>query len=175
MPDSAAPARPFSRADLFAFLDRLGIAHQTVEHPPLHTVEESQALRGAIPGAHVKNLFVKDKKSRVFIITAREDAKLDLKRVHEAIGASGRVSFCSGDQLEALWGVKPGSVTPLGAVNDPEHRVTMVLEKALLDDDPINMHPLENTATTTIARADLLKFLEATGHAPLIVDLPLAE
>jgi Ala-tRNA(Pro) deacylase len=165
---------PFSRVDLFAFLDRLGIAHRTVEHPPLFTVEESQALRGSIPGGHVKNLFVKDKKSRVFLITCREDARLDLKRVHEAIGASGRLSFCSGEQLEAMWGVKPGSVTPLGAINDPQHQVTMVLEKALMALDLINLHPLENTATTAISAVDLMKFLAATGHQPLIVDLPLS-
>jgi Ala-tRNA(Pro) deacylase len=166
---------PASRADLFAFLDKLGIRHSTIEHPPLHTVEESQALRGEIAGGHSKNLFVKDKKSRVFIVTAREDARLDLKRIHEAIGASGRVSFCPGEQLEALWGVKPGSVTPFGAINDPEGKVTVVLEKALTEMDPVNFHPLENTATTTIRAADLLAFLRATGHEPLIVDLPIAE
>jgi Ala-tRNA(Pro) deacylase len=165
---------PASRADLFAYLDRLGIAHSTIEHPPLHTVEESQALRGEIPGGHSKNLFVKDKKSRVFIVTAREDARLDLKRLHEAIGASGRVSFCPGDQLEALWGVRPGSVTPFGAINDPDGKVTVVVEKALIQMDPVNFHPLENTATTTLSAAGLLAFLRATGHEPLIVDLPLA-
>lgn len=166
---------PATRADLFATLDRLGIAHSTVEHEPLFTVEESQRLRGQIPGGHVKNLFVKDKKSRVFCITMREEAKADLKRMHEAIGASGRVSFCPGEQLEALWGVRPGSVTPFGAVNDPDGAVTVVLEKALMALDPINLHPLENTATTAIAAADLLVFLRATGHEPLILDLPLAE
>lgn len=164
---------PASRADLFTYLDRLGIAHATVEHPPLFTVEESQALRGTIPGGHAKNLFVKDKKSRLFLISAREDARLDLKRIHEAIGASGRVSFGSGEQLEAVWGVKPGSVTPFGAVNDPDGRVTVVLERALVAMDPLNFHPLENTATTTIASADLVRFLEAAGHPPVIADLPV--
>ncbi len=105
----------------------------------------------------------------------REEAKIDLKRVHEVIGASGRVSFCQGEQLEALWGVKPGSVTPFGAINDPDGHVQVVLEKALMDMDPLNFHPLENTATTTIRAADLLTFLRATGHEPRILDLPLAE
>ncbi len=166
---------PATRQDLFDTLDRLGIAHATVEHEPLFTVEESQRLRGVIAGGHSKNLFVKDKKSRVFIITVREEAKIDLKRVHEVIGASGRVSFCSGEQLEALWGVKPGSVTPFGAINDSDGVVQVVLEAALMAMDPLNFHPLENTATTTIRAADLVTFLRATGHEPRILDLPLAE
>lgn len=165
---------PTTTDALFAYLDSLSIPHRTVEHPPLFTVEESQGLRGDIPGGHSKNLFVKDKKSRLFLITAREDARLDLKAVHTAIGASGRVSFGSGELLEEVWGVKPGSVTPFGAINDSERRVTVVLEKALMAFDPVNFHPLRNTATTSIAPADLIRFLTATGHAPLVTDLPLA-
>jgi Ala-tRNA(Pro) deacylase len=161
--------------DVFALLDELGIPHSTVSHPPLHTVEESQSLRGVIPGGHSKNLFVKDKKSRLFLITAREEARLDLKRVHEAIGGSGRVSFGSGELLEEVWGVKPGSVTPFGAINDREGRVTVVLERALLDADPVNFHPLVNTATTSLPPDGIVAFLRATGHEPLIVDLPVTE
>ncbi|BBE73704.1 prolyl-tRNA synthetase associated domain-containing protein [Oharaeibacter diazotrophicus] len=166
---------PLSRDDLFAHLDRLGIAHATIEHEPLFTVEESKRLRGTIPGAHVKNLFVKDKKSRVFCVTLREEAKIDLKRLHEVIGASGRVSFCSGEQLEAMWGVKPGSVTPFGAINDTDGLVTVVLEKTMMAMDPLNFHPLVNTATTAISAADLLVFLRSTGHEPMILDLPVTE
>jgi Ala-tRNA(Pro) deacylase len=165
---------PASPADLFALLDRLAVPHRTVEHAPLFTVEESQSLRGEIPGGHSKNLFVKDKKSRLFLITAREDARLDLKRVHEAIGGSGRVSFGSGDLLEEVWGVKPGSVTPFGAINDTTGRVQVVLERALLDQDPVNFHPLVNTATTSLSAEGLLTFLKSCGHTPMIVDLPLA-
>ncbi|ODN70896.1 prolyl-tRNA synthetase associated domain-containing protein [Methylobrevis pamukkalensis] len=164
-----------SRADLFAFLDTLGIAHATVEHPPLHTVEESRALRGELPGGHAKNLLVKDKKSRVFLVVAREDLPLDLKRLHGVIGAQGRVSFCSADQMWDLLGVKPGSVTPFGVINDTAHAVTVVLDAGLVALDPQNFHPLENTATTTIARDDLLRFLEAAGHTPVITELPLQE
>jgi Ala-tRNA(Pro) deacylase len=138
-------------------------------------VEESQSLRGQIPGGHSKNLFVKDKKSRIFCVTVREDARVDLKRLHETIGASGRVSFCSGDQLEEVWGVKPGSVTPFGAINDEAGRVTVVLERALIEQTPVNFHPLINTATTTLQPNDLIAFLNATGHAPLILDLPSLE
>ncbi|HUG63341.1 MAG TPA: YbaK/EbsC family protein [Methylomirabilota bacterium] len=137
-------------------------------------MEESQGLRGAIDGGHSKNLFVKDKKSRLFLITAREDARLDLKRVHEAIGGSGRVSFGSGDLLEAVWGVQPGSVTPFGAINDAAGQVTVVLERALMAFYPVNFHPLVNTATTSLSPDGLLAFLRFTGHDPLVIDLPLA-
>jgi Ala-tRNA(Pro) deacylase len=165
---------PATPADIFALLDRLGVPHSTVDHPALFTVEESRALRGEIAGGHSKNLFVKDKKSRLFLVTAREDAALDLKRLHEAIGGSGRVSFGSGELLDEVWGVLPGSVTPFGAINDTAGRVTVVLEKALMAMDPVNFHPLVNTATTSLPAPGLLAFLRATGHEPLVMDLPLA-
>lgn len=157
--------------DLLAFLGNLGIACETVEHPPLHTVEESRALRGPIPGGHSKNLLVKDKKSRLFLLTLGEDTPIDLKRVHEKIGASGRVSFGSAELLEEAWGVRPGAVTPFGAINDTAGRVTVVLDKELMAHDRLNFHPLVNTRTTGLASADLLKFLRATGHDPLVVSL----
>lgn len=160
---------PFTPQDLFAYLDQLGIAHQTVEHPPLFTVEDSQALRGSIPGAHIKNLFVKDKKGRLFLLVAEEEARIDLKKVHELIGAQGRVSFGSAEQLEAVWGVKPGAVTPFGAVNDRDGLVTVVLEATLMRDARINAHPLVNTMTTGVSREGLLAFLSAAGHEPAIV------
>ena len=116
---------PATFDDLIAYLDSLGVASTTVEHPPLHTVEESRALRGEIPGGHVKNLFVKDKKSRLFLLVLGEDTPIDLKRAHERIGAQGRVSFGSAELLEEVWGVKPGAVTPFGAINDAEGRVTV--------------------------------------------------
>jgi Ala-tRNA(Pro) deacylase len=160
---------PATPQDLFAFLDTLAIAHETVTHPALFTVEDSQKLRGEIPGGHTKNLFVKDKKSRLFLLVAQEDATIDLKRVHEAIGAQGRVSFGSGELLEEVWGVKPGAVTPFGALNDKDGRVAVVLEAGLMAHARLNFHPLVNTQTTGLAAADLVRFLEATGHAPQIV------
>ncbi|WP_099557535.1 prolyl-tRNA synthetase associated domain-containing protein [Hartmannibacter diazotrophicus] len=166
---------PKTRADLFAYLDDLGIGHATIEHPPLHTVEESRELRGELAGGHAKNLLVKDKKSRVFLIVAREDLPVDLKRVHGLIGGQGRVSFCSAEQMGELLGVKPGSVTPFGVINDTEKAVTVVLDAGLVAFDPLNFHPMENVATTTIASDDLFKFLRATGHEPVVVELPVAE
>jgi Ala-tRNA(Pro) deacylase len=162
---------PASSEDLLAYLSDLGVATWTVEHPPLFTVEESQALRGEIPGGHTKNLFVKDKKGRLFLLVLGEETEVDLKRVHERIGGQGRVSFGSAELLEQVWGVRPGAVTPFGAINDSEGRVSVVLDEAMMAHERLNFHPLVNTRTTGLASADLVKFLRATGHEPLIVSL----
>lgn len=162
---------PATPEDLIAFLDRLEVASETTEHPALHTVEESQTLRGQIPGGHAKNLFVKDKKSRLFLLTLGEDTPIDLKRVHERIGASGRVSFGSAELLEEVWGVRPGAVTPFGAINDRDGRVTVVLDQGLLAHSRVNFHPLVNTRTTGLSPDGLLKFLRATRHEPIVADL----
>ena len=154
-------------ADLFAFLDRLGIAHRTVEHAPLFSVEQSRALRGQIPGGHTKNLFLKDKKGALFLVTTLEDARIELKRLHHRFG-SGRFSFGSADLLRSALGVEPGSVSPFGAINDTAGAVTVVLDAAMLEHASLNYHPLVNTMTTTIARDDLIRFLQATGHTPRI-------
>jgi len=162
---------PATPQELLAFLDHLGVDHETIEHPPLHTVEESRASRGEIPGGHSKNLFVKDKKSRLFLLTLGEDTPIDLKRVHEKIGASGRVSFGSADLLEEVWGVRPGAVTPFGAINDKTARVTVVLDSELMAHARVNFHPLVNTQTTGLSSEGLLTFLRATGHAPFVTSL----
>lgn len=166
---------PATPQDLIAYLDGLGVETETVEHPPLHTVEESQSLRGQIPGGHSKNLFVKDKKSRLYLLTLGEETPIDLKKVHEKIGGSGRVSFGSGELLEEVWGVKPGAVTPFGAINDKAGRVTVVLDTGLMSHPRVNFHPLVNTRTTGLSPDGLLKFLRATGHEPLLVDLKAVE
>ena len=158
------PARP---EDLFAFLDRLGIAHPTVAHPPLFTVEQSQALRGRIPGGHSKNLFLKDKSGRLFLLVLLEDARVDLKTLPATLGSS-RLSFGSADLLRETLGVEPGSVTPFALLNDGEARVTPVLDQAMMTHEVLNYHPLVNTMTTSIRAGDLLKFVAATGHSPLI-------
>ena len=159
---------PATPDDLFAFLDRLGIAHTTVSHPALFTVEQSQSLRGQIPGGHTKNLFLRDKRGTFFLVVAREDAAIVLKDLHRRLGASGRFSFGSAQAMGELLGVVPGSVTPFAAINDTTGEVTVVLDRAMLDDDVLNFHPLVNTMTTSISKADLLKFLAATGHEPRV-------
>jgi Ala-tRNA(Pro) deacylase len=162
---------PASPEDLLAYLTSLGVETKTIDHPPLRTVEDSQALRGDIPGGHSKNLFLKDKKGRLFLLVLEEDAVLDLKRAPKAFGAFGRVSFGPSELLEEVWGVKPGAVTPFGAINDPQGRVTVVLDEAMMRHERLNFHPLVNTRTTGLKSADLVKFLRATGHEPLIAAL----
>ncbi len=162
---------PASPEELLAFLENLGVATETVEHPPLFTVEDSQTLRGEILGGHTKNLFVKDKKGRLFLLVLGEETVVDLKRVHESIGGQGRVSFGSAELLEEVWGVKPGAVTPFGAINDREAKVTVVLDAGMMRHERLNFHPLVNTRTTGLAARDLLVFLRATRHEPVIVEL----
>ena len=159
------------RAELFDYLRKLGIETTTMEHPPLHSVSESQSLRGEIVGGHTKNLFLKDKKGRIFLVVAEESSAIDLKGLHRQIGGSGRLSFACPDQMMALLGVTPGSVTAFGVINDTDGRVTVVLDEGLLMHDMVNCHPLTNTATTTLATADLMAFLKSTGHEPLLLKL----
>jgi Ala-tRNA(Pro) deacylase len=160
---------PATPEELFATLDRLRIAHSTVTHPPLFTVEQSQALRGTIPGGHTKNLFLKDKKDALFLVTALEDAAIDLKSLHRRLRASGRFSFGSADAMLDTLGVAPGAVTPFGVMNDTSGRVTVVLDEELMRHTTVNAHPLVNTMTTSIGRDDLVRFLKSTGHQPRIV------
>jgi Ala-tRNA(Pro) deacylase len=165
---------PATPEELFAFLERLGISTSTVEHEAMFTVAESSALRSETLGAHTRNLFVKDKKGRLFLLVLGAYTPIELKRTHERLGAQGRLSFAPGEQLEEAWGVKPGSVTPLGALNDRDIRVTVVLDTAMMAEETLSFHPLVNTRTTTLASADLVTFLRATGHEPVIIPLGAA-
>jgi len=155
---------PATPDDLFAFLDKLGIAHQTVQHPALFTVEQSRSLRGQIAGGHTKNLFLKDKRGALFLVVASEDAAIELKSLHRLLGASGRFSFGSAELMREKLGVEPGSVTPFAALNDTTGQVTIVLDAAMMAHATLNFHPLVNTMTTAIGRDDLVRFLAATGH-----------
>lgn len=155
-----------------ALIRSLQIAATTVEHPPLYTVEESQALRGEIAGAHTKNLFLKDKGSNLYLVTAEESSPLDLKVLDKVIGAKGRLSFGSAEQLQAVLGILPGSVSPLALVNDREAKVRFILEEKLAAAEIINVHPLVNTMTTSLTIADLRRYIEATGHSVTAMALP---
>ena len=152
-----------TRPDLLARLDALGIAHRTWDHPAFHTVEESSALGAHIPGAHVKNLFLKCEKGPLVLFTALHHARIDLKALAPAIGLK-RFSFGKPDLLREVLGVQPGSVTPFALMNDTGRRVRFLLDDAILDHELVAAHPLVNTATTVIATADLLRFARATGH-----------
>jgi Ala-tRNA(Pro) deacylase len=157
---------PKTPAELFAALEALNIPYRTVHHPPLFTVEQSRELRGQIPGGHTKNLFLRDKKDTIYLVVAEEDAEIDLRGLHRLLGASGRFSFGSPELLREVLGVEPGSVSPFGAINDTEYRVTVVLDHQMMRHETLNYHPLDNRMTTAIAREDLIRFLRWTGHEP---------
>src|SRR5437763_3683079 len=124
---------PASPDDLLAFVASLEIATETVKHPPLFTVEQSRSLRGQIPGGHTKNLFLRDKKYAIYLVVTLEDADIDLKGLHRRLGANGRFSFGSSDLLREVLGVEPGAVTPFGAINDAEGRVSVILDAAMME------------------------------------------
>ena len=161
-----------SPSELLDRLTALGISHETHEHEAVFTVAESKNVKETIPGSHSKNLFLKDKKSRLFLVVAAHDTDIDLKRLHDTLGASGRLSFGSAEQLRAILGVEPGSVTPFAAINDRGSEVTVILDQRLADAERVNFHPLVNTMTTGLAPDDLLAFLRSTGHEARICRLP---
>lgn len=162
---------PATDAELFARLDAMGIAHRTYAHAPVFTVEESQSVCAHIPGGHTKNLFLKDRKGGLWLVVAREELRIDLNALAREMGVA-RFSFGSADLLMAALGVPPGSVTPFSLINDPDIRVQVVLDDAMLALNPLNFHPLRNDRTTAVTPDDLLKFIRATGHEPRIAKLP---
>jgi Ala-tRNA(Pro) deacylase len=157
---------PATEDDLFARFDALGIKHTTTRHRPVFTVEEGADLKAQMPGGHSKNLFLKDKKGALFLLCALGDSAIDLNAVSRVLGA-GRFSFGSAERLKEYLGVEPGSVTIFALINDPERRVTLILDEGLLAHDPVNFHPLKNDATTAISPADLLKFIASLGREPI--------
>lgn len=161
-----------SPQQLFVRLDALGLGHRTVGHAPVFTVEQARARRGELPGHHIKNLFLRNKKEEMWLVVALEDRTVDLKRLGEVLGA-GRLSFGSPERLRRHLGVEPGSVTPFALVNDTAHRVRLALDRGLAEGGPINAHPLVNTMTTAISPADLQRFFAATGHLSRWLDFPL--
>ncbi len=164
------PTEPaFDRDRLLDWMAANDIAQTTHDHPAVFRVEEGLELKASMPGAHTKNLFLKDKKGRLWLISARQDTVVDLKRADKWIG-SARLSFGNEALLYETLGVRPGSVTALGLINDPDQGVTFILDKALWDADIVNFHPLTNTATTALAQADFRRFLSLIGREPMVVD-----
>jgi Ala-tRNA(Pro) deacylase len=158
--------------ELFKRLEALDIQTETITHPAVFTVDEARKHRpGDQSGAHIKNLFLRNKKKKMWLVVAREDLPIDLKALGAAIGA-GRVSFGSPDRLDQYLGVKPGSVTPFAVINDEEGVVEVVFDRAIFDSELVHCHPLVNTMTTAIKGNDLLRFLRDTGHEPRLVDIP---
>lgn len=167
MTDPAPSA--FDRDRLLSWFTRQGLEAVTHDHPPVFRVEEGLEIKAAMPGAHTKNLFLKDKKQRLWLISARQDTVIDLKTAHRLIGAD-RLSFGNETLMQETLGVRPGSVTAFGLINDVGRRVTMVLDQRLAGADIVNFHPLTNTATTAMSQPDFRRFLAMVDHPPLIVD-----
>ena len=160
---------PHDRQSLLAVLAERGIGHTTHDHPAVFRVEEGQALKAAMPGAHTKNLFLKDKKGRLWLISARQDTVIDLKAAPKRIG-SDRLSFGNEALMWETLGVRPGSVTALGLINDVDRRVTFVLDRRLWEADVVNFHPLTNTATTALTQDGFRRFLDAIGREAMVVE-----
>jgi len=158
-----------TKDELFELLDRIGADHATTEHEAVFRVGEGEELKAAIPGAHTKNLFLKDAKGQLWLISAEGHAVIDLKRLHTVIG-SARLSFGSAELMQEVLGVTPGSVTAFALANDRGRRVRFVLDRTLAEAERVNFHPLTNTATTTISQAGFRNFLAAVGVEAMVVD-----
>ena len=159
----------FNRERLLEYLSEIGIAAETLDHPAVFTVGEGEGIKAALPGTHTKNLFLKDARDQLWLISAEGHAAIELKRLHLVIG-SGRLSFGKPELMMETLGVSPGSVTAFGLINDVGHRVRFVLDRTLAEAELVNFHPLTNTATTTVSGEGFKRFLAALGVTPLIVD-----
>ncbi len=158
-----------TRKELLARLDDLGIATTTSEHPPVFTVEEAQRHCAHLPGGHCKSLFLKDKKKRLWLVVTLDSRRVDLKALAKTLGAA-RLSFGQPELLYSTLGISPGSVTPFALINDREARVSVVLDRAMMELELLNYHPLNNDATTALAPQGLLTFIAWCGHTPQLVD-----
>ena len=140
-------------------LDKLKIKYEVVEHEPVHTMEDMDRLGLPAKGTLWKNLFLRDSKGkRHFLVTCDENKQVDLKALGRQLGA-GNVSFASEERLEKYLGLKQGSVSPFGLMNDTEHAVEFFIDKDLSRCKSLGIHPLDNTATVFLSFKDLDKFL----------------
>lgn len=161
---------PCTSDALLARLAELGIDAPTQDHEAVFTVNEAAALQHQQPGAHTKNLFLRNKKGRMWLVTVEAHRPVDLKALGQALGA-GRLSFGSEERLMAWLGLTAGSVTPLAVINDPTGAVTLAIDSDLLQADLVNVHPLTNTRTTALRPDDLVRFCAACDHDPILVQL----
>lgn len=161
---------PFYAQNLLDFMTHLGIGYELYNHAPVFTVEESHKIDQDIPGTHTRNLFLRDKKETMFLVTLRHDTLIDIKKLSTLLGA-GRLSFGSPERLWTYLGVKPGSVTPLSILNDTEGKVRLILEKGMMDSNLVNFHPLDNSMTVGMQPSELMTILEKQAITPHIMDL----
>jgi Ala-tRNA(Pro) deacylase len=162
-----------TRETLLARFAALKIYYTEYTHPAVFTVEEAKELRGELPGVHCKSLFLKAKGGRLFLLVCLEWRRMDMKALADLL-PSRRLSFGQPELLLEKLGVTPGSVTPFGAINDTGlegDRVTIVLDKQMLEATQVNYHPLINTATIGLSPESLQRFLVDCDHLPLILDL----
>jgi Ala-tRNA(Pro) deacylase len=162
---------PQTPADLLAHLEELGITTTTVSHDAVFTVEQAKAVRAEshLAGTHIKNLFLRNKKKKMWLVVVHEDRRVDLKALAQQLDA-GHLSFGSADRLMQYLGVEPGAVTPFGVINDEGCAVAVVLDERVVAADVVHCHPLANDQTTAIRVADLRTFLERCGHTPTVVN-----
>jgi Ala-tRNA(Pro) deacylase len=161
---------PFGKDELLRFVEEIGIDYTLHEHAPVFTAEEALSVVGHIPGVHCKNLFLKDKADALWLVTLPDEKRADLKSLPEKIG-SKQLSFGNAALLTETLGVAPGSVTPLALVNDKDERVQPVLDRWMMEQELIHLHPMVNTATISLRTRDLTRFLDALGRKPLLAEL----
>ena len=159
----ATPERVLDR------LSELGVQHHTVRHAILRTVADSKTHRHDSEGGYSKNLFLRNKKGLMWLVTLHEDRLVDLRRLGTHIGA-GRVSFASPQRLMRFLGVVPGAVTPLAVINDHDHQVATIIDSKLLQFDKVHFHPCDNSLTTTLSSDGLLSFMGDCEHVPQQID-----
>ncbi len=155
-------------------LDDLGIKHSSISHAPMRTVADSRALREGVPGGYSKNLFLRNRKGKMLLVTLLEHRTVNLKALGEMLGL-GKPSFASPQRLMQYLGVIPGAVTPLAVLNDVTRSVSVVLDQQLLSMDPLHFHPCDNSMTTTVSSVDLMRYIEHYHEAPAIVDFDALE
>lgn len=161
---------PTSPEALFVRLRVLDIAYEYYEHEPVYTVEESAGLKKTIPGTHCRNLFLRDKKKKMFLVSAANETVADLKYMPSVLDC-GRLSFGSAGRLWENLGVRPGSVCPFAIINDTDYNVQMVLDADMMESETVCFHPMENHMTIGLSPDNLVRFIRDTGHEPLICRL----
>ena len=159
------------RERLLAFLTDAGIDAPIVPYPAHTSIEEGKRLRGDLAGTFTKNLLLRDKKGRLFFVTAFENTDIDLKTLHARIGARGRLGFAATDVMVEKLHVEPGTATPLGLMNDTDATITLVVDDALGDAEQLNFHPMTHTESIGLTWPQFRTFLAACGREPLIVPL----
>jgi len=160
----------FSPDSLIDYMKKAGIKYALFSHNPVYTVAEAEKVSAEIPGLHTRNLFLKDKKGNMVLITLGHETPIDLKKLSVLLGM-GRFSFGSPERLWTYLGVRPGSVTPLAILNNKDFNVRMILEKNMMENEIINVHPLDNSMTISFSPQDLLTILEKNAITPQIMDL----